>query len=298
MPFYPGAVDYKNGVITVDEALSMPSVIEERIGEVASKNLLVDTIFATDAGPVDGGAVFYSKITEKNFFTENDVTERTPGGEYGVVYRQRPEAELAKVRDYGGKFAVSDEARTRNQTIDFDNDVQALTNTIVRKLNQRAVETVEAAEASGDVIQLATNQAWRLTRLDGDPAGITAPADRPAAHIADAFALAETKDLGITYTKMLVNPMTKAELTMVYGTELKDMLDMFGLELIATNYVDETAAYLIDPGKAGFVRYEEPLTVTTWRDEAHRQTWVQAYAMPVMGVTMPSAIAKITGVGV
>ncbi|MHA2789673.1 major capsid protein [Corynebacterium sp. S7] len=297
MPFYPGRADYNNGVISVDEALNSPTVIADRIAEIASKNLLVETIFSNDSTPVEGGAVIFSKTTEKNFYTDNDVTARQPGDEYSVVYRERPAAELARVEDYGGKFATSDEARNRNSNVDFDNDVTALANTITRKLNQRAMETVKAAVDSNETNNLAVigaNKGWGNLNLVGDPTLITPSADRPTAALADVFALAEQQDMGITYTKMIVSPMTKAQIRTAYGTDLNDMLDSFGLELISSNYADDETTYLVDPGKAGFVKYEEPLTVNTWRDEEHRQTWTQGYAMPVMGITLPSAIAAIT----
>lgn len=295
MSFYPTRADYADGVISVDQALENPTVIEQRVAEVASKNLLVETIFSTDSTPVTGGAVIFSKITEKNFYTDNDVTARHPGDEYAVVYRERPEAELARVEDYGGKFPTSDEARRRNQNVDFDNDVTALANTITRKLNQRAMETLMAADEAGETIALVSNgPAWSQVVLEGDPATITAPQLRPTAQLADVFALAESRDLGIEYKKLIVSPMVKASLRTAYGVNLKAMLDSFDLELISSNHIDDSKAWLIDPGKAGFVKFEEPLTVTTWRDEHKRQTWTQGYAMPVMGVTLPAAIASIT----
>lgn len=294
MGFYPAHADYSNGVISVDEALNNPTVITERIAEVAARDLLVETIFATDSTPVTGGAVIYSKTTEKNFYTENDVTARQPGDEYGVVYRERPVAELARVEDYGGKFAISDEARRRNNNIEFDNDVTALANTVTRKLNQRAIETVLAAEAAAETNTGAhLGKTWGEVRIDGDPVQITPPNDRPLAMVAGLMAFAESKELGITYTKMLVSPRTKAEMLTVYGDKLSTVLGTFGLELLVSPHVADNRNYLVDPHKAGFVKFEEPLTVTTWRDEHHRQTWVQAYAMPVMGITMPAAIAVI-----
>lgn len=292
--FYPGAADLNDRTITVDSVLNDPTIIEHRIAELATPNLIVETVFSQDNSPVQGGAVIYSETTEKNFYTDNDVTQRMPGDEYTIVYRERPEAKLARVEDYGGKFATSDEARRRNQAIDFDNDVRVLSNTLVRKLNQRAIETIEAARDARKTNTLAIpGTGWKDVVLDGNPTTITAPADRPHSHIANLFAVAEQQELGIEYTKMLVSPAMKATLRMVYGSDLGTMLEDFGLDLISTNFVADDLAYFVDPGKAGFVKYEEPLTVTTWRDEAHRQTWTQAYAMPVMGITTPSAIGVI-----
>lgn len=65
--FYPAHADYDNGVISVDQALNDPTVIEQRVADVAGKNLIVDSIF-TEGGEVSGGTVIYSRITEKHLF--------------------------------------------------------------------------------------------------------------------------------------------------------------------------------------------------------------------------------------
>lgn len=291
--FYPGSAQLDDGIITIDQVLKDPILIEERVAEIASKNLIVDTIFS-EGGDVQGGAVIYSKITEKHLYTENDVAERQPGDEYPVVYSSQPERQLARVRDFGGKFSVSDEARLRNQSIDFDNDTTRLANTITRKINRVAIETLDAVIDAGENVQLAALTPWLGVQLDG--ATPTPPHERPHAHIADVFARAESMELGIEYSRMLVSPSTHATLRTIYGTGLGSMLDDFGLELTASPYVSDDLVFLVDKDNAGFVRYEEGLTVRTWEDEAHRQTWVQGYAVPVMGVTLPAAVATIHGI--
>ncbi|AJE33692.1 hypothetical protein B842_09215 [Corynebacterium humireducens NBRC 106098 = DSM 45392] len=293
MSFYPGRADYNNGVISVDQALNDPTIIEQRVAEIAGKNLIVDSVFA-EGGEVTGGTVIYSKITEKHLFTENDVANRQPGDEYPVLYTARPEAQLARVQDFGGKFAVSDEARKRNNSIDFDNDTTRLANTIARKINRVAISTLDAVINAGENVQLVIDTPWHETLVDG--ATPTPPMDRPHYHIAGVFALAENLELGIEYKRLLVNPMTRANLRGIYGTGLKAMLDDYGLEMISSPYVASDKAFLVDPNNAGFVRYEEGLTVSTWRDEQHRQDWVQGYAVPVMGVTLPAAVATIHGI--
>lgn len=296
MPFYPGAIDYSDGLISVDQALNSPEIIEQRIADIISENLLVDTLF-TEGGTVDGGAVIYSKITEKHLFTETDVADRNPGDEYPVVYAARPEPELARVQDFGGKFAVSDEARKRNRTIELDNDTTTLSNTITRKLNRRAIETLSAAiDTSDDVYQIAASQPWNKTRATGNPSDLTEPRGLPHATFADVVAHAARLDMGVNYSKLVVGPESHADLRVTYGQDLAAVLSDFGLEVIESNYVPIGDAYLVDPGKVGFVQYEEPLTVKTWEDPQHRQTWVQGYAMPVMGVTLPAALSVIRGV--
>lgn len=296
MPFYPGAIDYSDGLISVDQALNSPEIIEQRIADIISENLLVDTLF-TEGGTVDGGAVIYSKITEKHLFTENDVADRNPGDEYPVVYAARPEPELARVQDFGGKFAVSDEARRRNRTIELDNDTTVLSNTITRKLNRRAIETLTTAiEASDDVPKITAATPWNKTLATGNPSNLTDPRQLPHSDFAALVSQSTRRDMGVTYSKLIVGPESHADLRVTYGQDLAAVLSDFGLEVVESNYVPVGDAYLVDPGKVGFVQYEEQLTVKTWEDPQHRQTWVQGYAMPVMGVTLPSALALIRGI--
>ncbi|CAB0683897.1 hypothetical protein FRC0028_00615 [Corynebacterium diphtheriae] len=297
MSFYPGDINLNNNLISVDTALENPTVIEQRIANLASKNLLVDTLFSDGGGPVNGGAVIYSQITKKHLFT-SAIGERQPGDEYPVVYTEKPDAALAKVEDFGGKFAFSDESRRRNNAIDFDNDVAALANTITRKLNQRAIETLEEAlKNTEDKIEYTDSVKWNTVSIDGAPEKITEPSKRPTAWLATAQALAEDLDMGIQYSKLLLNPRDYMNLQIIYGKDLNAILDSFNLEAFRSIHIPRGSGYLIDPKTVGFVKYEEPLTIKTWRDEHRRQTWVQGYAMPVMGVTNPYGVAKLTGIG-
>lgn len=296
MSFYPGAVDYQDGKITIDQALDQPETIEQRIADIAAGTQILDTLFAQHTAPVNGGAVFYSPVTKAHLYTSEDVADRNPGDEYPVLYSTRPEMQVARVQDFGGKFAVTDEAKRRNLTVDFDNDVTTLTNTIVRKINQRAVETIAAAiDGSDDVFELAAAQPWSEMQAQGNPANFTDPFALPSANFAEIFANAAEQDLGVEFDHLLVTPKTYSTLRIIYGTDLKPMLDDYNLTAVVSNHVPAGQAYLVDAGEVGFVNYEESLTVTTWRDEHHRQTWVQGFCMPVMGVTKPSAIAVIRG---
>lgn len=288
--FYPGSIGLDGGLITVEQALTTPTSIERRIADIAEKDLLVDTVFTT-GGPVEGGAVIYAQTTEKDLYVDGDIAQRTPGEEYQVVYDQEPEPQLARVEDWGGKFQITDEARDRNDTVEFDNKVTRLTNSIVKKINRRVIDTLTAALSVSNLLD--SSNVWADTILDGDPSTITPPKRRPSADLAVVIAEAEKLDLGIEYSTLLVSPDTHRDLRIVYGQNLTAMLDDIGLTLKASNSVPNDRAFLVDDQQVGFVRYEKPLTVTTWRDEATRTTWVQGYAMPSMGVTLPAALGTI-----
>ncbi|MGP5270625.1 major capsid protein [Corynebacterium variabile] len=293
---YPGAIDLNEGTLSVDAALSNPTVIEERVADLISGNVLVDTLFAPGGPTVQGGAVIYSKITEKYLYPDVDVADRSPGDQYAQVWSTPPELELAKVQDFGGKVSITEEARKRNSAVVFDNEITTLSNAITRRLNKRAMETIDAAvTGSEDVLELQAAAAWNTTLAVGPEASKTDPRQLPGSDFGTAIAHAQRQDLGVEYSKLIVSPENAAHLRNTYGATLGTLLDDHGLDMITSNYVAAGDAYLVDPKKLGFVSYEEPLTVHTWDDPEHRLHWVQAYACPVMGVTLPSAVAVIRG---
>ncbi|AWT27313.1 hypothetical protein Csp1_25650 [Corynebacterium provencense] len=292
MTFYPGSAGLTGNLLTVDMALRNPTHIEQRVADIAERDLLVDSVF-TEGGPVEGGAVIYSEIDEKDLYTDTDVADRAPGDEYIIVNSTDREPRVARVQDFGGKFAITDEARDRNDTVELDNATTRLANTITRKVNQRVIATLTAAISKANVYSRTSG--WDKVILDGVPDTITAPALRPSADLATLTAAAEKLDIGIEYTRLLVSPDGHRDLRIAYGTGLKAMLDDFGIDLLVSNSVPADRAFLVDPKQLGFVRYERPLTVTTWRDEATRTTWVQGYCLPTMGITLPAALGVVIG---
>jgi hypothetical protein len=294
---YPGAAELNQGTLTVDAALANPTIIEQRIADLISGNVLVDSLFAPGGGEVNGGAVIYSKITSKYLFPDVDITDRAPGDEYAQIWSTPPELEMAKVQDFGGKVSITEEARRRNSVVQFDNEVTVLSNASTRRLNKRAMETLDAAvEQSDEVFQLQAAAPWSSTLATGPEAAQTSPRQLPGADFSTVIAQAQRLDLGVEYSRLITTPEAYADLRVTYGANLAPLLSDLGLEVLTSNYVKAGTAYLVDPKKLGFVNYEEPLTVRTWDDPEHRLHWVQGYVMPVMGVTLPSAVAVIHGV--
>jgi hypothetical protein len=93
--------------LTVDVALKTPTILRERIAELADDQILLPRLFRPLGAQVQGGAIAYSVLAASDFFTSN-IEKRTPGAEYAVVQGVSPEQRLALVEDHGGKFAVTD----------------------------------------------------------------------------------------------------------------------------------------------------------------------------------------------
>ena len=237
---------------------------------------------------MQAGGLLYSVIAASDFFT-SDVEKRAPGAEYRVVEGVQPEPRLALVEDWGGKFQVTDEQRTRNDVSYMDQQATQLANTIARKLDIAAMAAITAATI-GSVIP-ATN--WEDLAFVGPLDDITPSADRPTAHVAQAQELADLDELGVTLDLLVVHPTQARELRTAYAEGLDDMLKSAGLTLYANPRIP-AAPSTCEGRQVGTVGFEHPLTVETWEDKATRSRWVQAFAVPAFAVDRPYACKKIT----
>ncbi|NKS94623.1 hypothetical protein GS876_10365 [Rhodococcus hoagii] len=291
---YPlGAPTVSGGKLTVDTALKQPARITKRISDLTLQKFIVDKIFASSGVTVASGAVLFDKVTTNELYTTRDVEERAAGAEYPVVGSERRDPDVAKAEDWGGKFWITDQAKSRNDVAHFNNQVTQLANTIVRKVNQRAVATLDAAIASLGGAGVVPGHDWSNVTLTGtNPTPNNA---RPFADFANVQLAADREELGVTYDLWIVNPQEKANLRIAYGPDLDEILRDAGIELFDSNRVAAGTAYAVARGQVGFLDYEQGLTTETWREEATRKNWVQSYVQPIMGVTNPYSIKKLTG---
>lgn len=297
---FPTAVSYPLGAptltgttLTVDLALIQPNRITQRIADITLQRFIVDRIFSSSGQTVAGGAVIYDQAVSNQLYTSRDVEHRMPGDEYPIVGGVRLAPLVAAVEDWGGKFFVTDEARRRNQVSYFDNQVTQLANTIVRKVNQRAIGTVEATLTAMSGAQTIIGHNWSAVIEQGSSA--TPFTGYPQADFAAAQLLADQKELGVRYDLWLINPQERAQLGIIYGQNLNLLLESQGIELFATNRVPAGVAYAVAKGQVGFLDYEQGLQTESWREQKTKRTWVQSSVLPVMGITNPFSIAKITG---
>lgn len=293
---YPlGAPTTVGSVLTVDVAMNTPSVITRRIADLTSQRFIVDRIFTSSGVSVAAGAVIYEQMQRDALFTSRDTEQRGPGDEYPVLTGNRGPDLVALAEDWGGKFYVTDQARDRNDARYLDQQVTRLANTLVRKVNQRAVQTIEAAISPAGSIDSIVGNNWSSFQVAGSTP--TPNRAQPIGDFALVQSLADADELGVTFDLWLVHPAQKQALTVGYGAALPDVLAAAGIEIFASNRIAPNVAYAVARGQVGFLDYERQLTTETWRDQARRQTWTQSYVQPVMGITNPFAIRKVVGLG-
>ena len=287
-----GPPEYSENELTVDTALQQPTRITRRIADITLQRFITTAIFASGGG-VSGGAVVYDQAVLNELYLDRDVERVAPGDEFPLVTSSRQAPKVALVEKWGGKFYLTDEAVKRNDRAHFNNQVTKMANTIVRKINTLAVATLDEAIAGLGGAGEFTGNDWSSVVTSG--ASQTSAEAWPAADFAKAAMLADVEELGITYDLWLLNPQEEMALKVIYGSALNDVLASNGISIYSSNRVPAGTAYAVARGQVGEIRVESPLSTETWREARIQSTWVQSSVSPVMYVTDPFAIKRVTG---
>lgn len=291
---YPlGAPVISNNTITVDLAYKQPGRITKRLSDLTLQKFITPELFSSSGTATTAGAIIYDTITVNELYTKNDVEQRGPSDEYPIVQGERLQPKVAQSEDWGGKFWMSDEAIRRNDKLQMDRLTRQLANTIVRKVNQRTVAVLDAVIASLGGAGVIPGHDWTNVTLTG-----TSPTPnnaRPFADIIGAQLAADVEELDYVYNVWVVNPRQYADLRIAYGPELDAVLRDGEISMFRSNRVTNGTAYAAVRGGVGFLDYEQQLQTETWREPKTKQNWVQSSVLPIMGVTDPYAVKKVTG---
>lgn len=290
-PLGPPTVSGTN--ITVDTMLNQPTRITRMIMDLTLTRFIADRVFAS-AGGVTGGAVVYDEATLNELYTSRDVERVEPGMEFPIITSERQQPKVAPVEKWGGKVWIADEARDRNNAASFTNQIRQLANTIIRKINQRAIEVLEASiTASGQTV---VGRNWATATDTGPDATRTTRQNLPMRDFALAQRMADEDELGVSLTLWLLNPQEYGNLIMLYGADgLPAVLRAMGIDIYVSNRVTPGTAYVVAGTSTGEMRMEKPLGTETWREPNRERTWVQSSVRPVMYVTNPFAVFRFTG---
>jgi hypothetical protein len=281
--------------LSVDVALNTPTIIRNHIARLVDSQILLPKVFREYGVPVQGGGIIWSSIQRADFFIAGNLEQRIPGAEYPVVEGSLPDPNLALVEDWGGKFSIPEEAITRNNINLLDQQTIQLANEIVLKFDTRTVDTLLAA----DIGTFAAPNTWDDLVFVGPLDAITPSAQRPTAHFAAAQAMADLEELGQTYDLLIVHPNQAEALRVGYAEDLDRMLKSAGFTegMFVSARIPAGTVFVCQKGMVGFVGFEWPLTVETWRDPATRSWWTQAFAHPAFAIDRPYAAKKIIAVG-
>jgi hypothetical protein len=296
------AVEYPLGppvvsgtTVTVDIALNQPTRITSMIMDLTLQRFIIDRVF-TSAGGITGGAVVYDQVAANELYLDRDVHRVAPGEEFPLVTGVRRAPAVATPEKWGGKFFMTREARKRNDVSQFTMRTRQLGNTITRKLNQRSIEILEASiTASGQTV---VGNNWGNVVTAGASASNSSV--YPAYDFMNIQTQADNQELGVVIDLWLLNPTNWLRLGTIYGPYLTDVLTNAGITVYVSPRVPVGTAYAIASGMVGEFRVEFPLMTETADEGAptlRQRTWVQTSVAPVMYVTNPFSVFKVTGLG-
>jgi hypothetical protein len=277
--------------VTVDMMLNQATRITRMISDLSLQRFIADRVFANGGG-VSGGAVIYDVADLNELYAARDVEKIEPGGEFPLITGLERGPLVAEVEKWGGKVYITDEAKDRNDTAKFTRLMRQLTNTIIRKINARCIETMLAAVTTYN--QTVVGRNWNAVVTAG--ASASTASMYPARDFALAQQMAEEDELGIVYDLWLLNPAQYAQLIIIHGAlGLRELLDSLNLSIYVSNRVPAGTAYAVAQGQVGQIRIEKPLGTETWRDPDHERTFVQSGVRPLFFVDNPYAILQFTG---
>lgn len=285
-----GAPTLSGNTISVDLMLNQPTRVTRMIMDLTLQRFIADRVFAS-AGGVSGGAVVYDQATANELYAKRDVERISPGMEFPEITGELPTPKVAEVEKWGGKIWISDEARDRNNSATFTRLMRQVGNTIVRKVNARAIAELEAAIA--DSGQTVTGRNWNAVVTAGTSA--SSAAQYPARDFALAQQMAQEDELGVVYDLWLLNPAQYAQLAIIYGDGLGMFLNSQNVSVYTSNRIAAGTAYACASQQVGEMRIEKPLATAAWREEGRERTWSQTGVRPVMYVTDPFSVLKFTG---
>ena len=286
-----GAPTVSGTTITVETMLNQPTRINRMIMDLTLQKFVVDKVFGS-AGSVSGGSVVYDQATLNELYTDRDVEIVAPGAEFPVINSSTQTPSVATVDKWGGKVYITDEARDRNNTVAFANQIRQLSNTLVRKMNAIAVDTLaDSITASG---QTMTGVDWTAVITSGT--GATSAQEMPMRDFIAAQANADVLELGVVYDLFLLSPTDYSYLAVIYGGMLDQLLSQMGINVFVTNRITDGTMYAVATSQVGEYRLEKPLSTETWREPENEQTWVQASVRPVFYVTNPYSVLEVTGI--
>jgi hypothetical protein len=278
--------------LTLDLALQNPTrVITPMVLDLTRQRFFVDRAF-TSAGGVTGGAVIYDVVVYPDLYADRDVQRVEPGSEFPEVSFSRRAPFAATVEKWGAKFRFTDEARDRNNVSEFVRAMRQMANTIVRKINQRGVQTLEAFITANS--RSVVGVSWGSVNTTY-AAGSNWPLF-PARDFAKADLVAEQEEMNMDYNLWVLNPAEMFNLEGIYGDKLGALLDSYDIDIFVTNRIAAGTAYALAEGQVGEMRVEQPLSTETWRDPSGKQqTWVQSSVRPLMYANNSFAVLKFTG---
>lgn len=298
---YPlGGPSVSGTLITVDELLQSPTVINETVRDLvgANEGYWAEEVFSTPGFSVDGGAILYHVSDPTDHFLKagQSVAPRAPLAETPLVSWERGEPLIAKVEPWAGAFEVSDEARRRNRVDIVTKGQQRVANTLAQVIQTRAIATLQAF-ITAQSRTVAAPAGWRIPMTNGVPNAD--PAETILATLGLVEQTFEEDKSGVMPDTLIVSSIDKRYARLqLPGSKLRETLADFGISKIRSSpLVTAGTATFVKSGDVGYIAFEQPLDTEPERLTSGRRGWrYNMEATPVFIANDASAVLQVTGI--
>lgn len=294
--------------LTVDFLLNNPTIIANRVANIALQRFLSPYIFR-NIGGVQGGAVIYNRIDSNQNYLARELQTVAEGAEIPLVDGAEPAPLVVTVAKYGGGFEVTDEARRRNNTDIVTQLETKMANNVVRRQDAACLNLF-----NNDPIISAAVSGTGAASTGGTLAAVAPWSDRtngdPITDITKAVSIIDNRELGYNANLVLTNPADSIKLiqnpniraalpreTAPGNPILNGQLGRFlGLEWMDSNMVPQGTAYILQRGIVGGIAEESPLTLETERIALRQVTWIGGTRTTGLFIDNPLSVIRLTGI--
>lgn len=295
---YPfGAATVSGQNVTVDSWSKQPEVIRRRIAVLAQKKFFADKVFNV-SGTITGAGIVTEipNAVDNDVFTTTDVQKIMPLGKYPRSKTTRGTLTTFTPDKWGHEFELADEAVTDNDTSVMNRCPQQMSNTLVRKMHVVAINVLDAAATTYSRTQAAaatwdaTNAvAWNVKTNATSPLNVLA--------LANEKIESEERGFDGMLDTLVLNQAQKRALVIGLGaTEWMSVLDTYGVKnVFVSPRVTAGTAYFTASGQVGDIRFADPLSVRTYREDDTDSTIIKAKARFAAFVNEPYAFLQLTG---
>lgn len=297
---YPlGGPTISGNTITVDEALNNPTRITRDIADLSTQRLgMVARVF-TPSGGIEGGAILFERPNplSTDLYADREVKEVAPGAEFPELAFSRGVPMVARPRKIGGKWWVSREARTRNDTALLTRYMRQTANTITRRIELMGMSELAAVVTAESRFRAGTSWSAYAGQTAANRLGTSGPiADILASNLA-----IDLEERGNVLTGIIFHPNQAMSIRQAYpDTSLGEILGDAGIsEYFVTPRQTAGVATLYAPG-TGQWRNEFPLMEETDVEGVaaggRQRTWYQWSVSPSFFINDQFQLMELRGI--
>ncbi len=297
--------------ILVNSFIKDPLLVRQRFLQMADQQFIMDAILR-NAGSADAGVVEYFESTP--LFTDDDMAIVGEGAEIPLTTGQDGVPKAAFTIKSARGIEITREMRDRNRIDKLNVRMTQVRNTMVRFWERRLFTAMAALVPAANVIDLTGASAtknWvtgsaptiRVNILDamaliteakvpnqGTDAFLGFNPDTLIISTRARYAMMKDAAFGTVYTN---SPL--AERAPLYVGELER--DILGLRVLASRFLTDKNAYLVESKTVGGYAYERPLQVSPTYPDNPREVWrADVVRRTAVFLDQPFAIAQIKGV--